>query len=355
MLKIGPIELPQPFVQAALSGYSDLPMRTIARRAGCCFTLNEVVLDQFVTYPGRKNKRDLAMTDEMHPVAGQLMGSDPTVFAEAARIMVDAGYDVIDINFGCPVKKVLGRCRGGWMLSHPPESLSIVQQVFDAVGQRVPVTVKMRRGLDDSAASYDHFMAIFEGAWAIGISAVTVHGRTVEQRYKGPSKWEFLRQLKAQYPQRTILGSGDLFTAEDCVRMIRETGVDGVTVARGCIGNPWVFRECAALWAGREKPAPPTIDEQRQVIGEHYRLATEFYGFERGSRIMRKHCIRYSKKHPSPKKVRMAFISVKKPDDWQRIFDEFYNPHFDYPLIPDDQPDLIAAGADLDGDDCCGG
>lgn len=346
MLRIGTVEIGSPFIQAALSGYSDLPMRRIAKRLGCAFTINEVVLDQFVTYPGRKNKRDLAMTDDMHPVGGQLMGSDPAVFAEAAHIMVKAGYDLIDINFGCPVKKVLGRCRGGYMLGHPDAALAIVKDVYNAVSDRVPVTVKMRRGMDDSTESRNNFYAILDGAFDIGVSAITVHGRTVEQRYKGPSKWEFLKQLKRNAGDRVILGSGDLFTPDDCIRMLEETGVDGVTIARGCIGNPWIFRECAALLAGNDKPPPPTIDEQRDIIAEHYRLACEFYGHERGSRIMRKHCIRYASRHPSPKKVRMAFVEVKTPDDWQRMFDEFYNPTIEYPEIPDEDIDLIAAGAE---------
>ena len=166
MLRIGSLEIGSPFIQAALSGYSDLPMRLVARRlGGCRFTINEVVLDQFITYPGRKNKRDLAMTDDIHPVAGQLMGSQPEVFAEAAEVMVQAGYDVIDINFGCPVKKVLGRCRGGYLLTTPYTALDIVKSVLDHVGGRRPITVKMRRGFDDSAESERNFFEILDGAF----------------------------------------------------------------------------------------------------------------------------------------------------------------------------------------------
>ncbi len=348
MLKIGNIEVGSPFVQAALSGYSDLPMRTIAKRLGCRFTLNEVVLDKFILYRGKKKKRDLAMTEEMHPVGGQLMGSDPEVFAEAADIMVRAGYDLIDINFGCPVKKVLGRCRGGYLLGHPAEGLTIIRNVYDAVSDRVPVTVKMRRGIDDSADSARKFYEILDGAFEIGLAAATVHGRTVEQRYKGPSEWKFLRRLKKHVGDRVILGSGDLFSAEACIRMLDETGVDGVTIARGCIGNPWIFRECDALLNGQPKPDPPTIAQQRAVISDHCSLAREFYGDELACRTMRKHCIRYAGRHPSPKKVRRAFAEdVKSPADWQRVFDLFYNPETTYPFVPEDQLDLVASGAEL--------
>src|SRR6185369_8856136 len=133
----------------------------------------------------------------------------------AAKRLVEAGFDVIDINFGCPVKKVLGRCRGGFHLSQPDIALEIVSRVREAVPAHMPVTLKMRRGIDDSQQSRDNFFLIFDGAFARGAAAVTVHGRTVEQRYVGPSRWEFLREVKQHAPQRTVLGSGDLFTAQD--------------------------------------------------------------------------------------------------------------------------------------------
>ena len=166
------------------------------------------------------------------------MGADPEVFAPAALRLVESGFDVIDINFGCPVKKVLGRCRGGFHLSQPAVALEIVRRVRDAVPVAVPVTVKMRRGIDDSRESRDKFLEIFEGAFALGIAAITVHGRTVTQRYDGPSRWEFLREIKEIAGERVVLGSGDLFSAQACLDMIRYTGVNGVTVARGAIGNP---------------------------------------------------------------------------------------------------------------------
>jgi len=259
MLTLGSIQLDIPFVQAALSGYSDLPMRRLARRYGAPYALNEVVLDKFVLQVGKKKRRILAVSEDDHPVGGQLMGADPEQFAPAAAAMAEAGYDVIDINFGCPVKKVLGRCRGGFLLSEPTTALDIIRRVHDAVGRDKPVTVKMRRGMDDSPESRRNFYKILDGAFSIGVAAVTVHGRTVRQRYVGPSQWAFLRDLKQHIGDRIIFGSGDLFSAEACVRMMRETGVDGVTIARGCIGNPWIFEECRALWTGGELPPPPSV------------------------------------------------------------------------------------------------
>src|SRR5947207_5367207 len=158
-LRIGPLRLDFSVVQDALSGYSDMPMRVIARRLGAPYTLCEVMLDQFVVQlkPRRKNRHFLQVADEEHPTGGQLMGADPQDFAPAALRMVEAGFDVIDINFGCPVKKVLGRCRGGFHLSQPEVALEIVRRVRDAVPAMIPVTLKMRRGIDDSAESRDKF------------------------------------------------------------------------------------------------------------------------------------------------------------------------------------------------------
>src|SRR4029077_7899974 len=142
------------------------------------------------------------------------------------------------------VKKVLGRCRGGFLLTDPQNALEIVKSVVDAVDGRRPVTVKMRRGFDDSRESERNFFSILDGAFALGVAAITVHGRTVKQRYIGPSNWNFLSKVKRHVGARTILGSGDLFTADAVIQMMDETGVDGVTVARGAIGNPFIFREC---------------------------------------------------------------------------------------------------------------
>jgi nifR3 family TIM-barrel protein len=341
-LRIGRYELAAPFVQAALSGYSDWPMRILARRHGAAYTLCEVLLDQFVLqWKGReRTKHHLKTTAEEHPVGGQLMGAEPEQFGPAAQRLVAAGFDVIDINFGCPVKKVLGRCRGGFHLGQPRVALEIVDRVREAVPAEIPVTLKMRRGLDDSALSRDRFFEIFEGAFARGAAAITVHGRTVAQKYVGPSNWQFLREAKALAGNRTVLGSGDLFTAQDCLAMLAQTGVDGVTIARGCIGNPWIFREAVALWRGAPAPAPPTVFEQRAVLAEHFALACETYGPERCVTPLRKFGVRYARLHPQYELVRGAFCVLRTPGDWDRVLDTWY---------ADDAPGLSPAAPADDG------
>ena len=283
------------------------------------------MLDQFLVgmRERKKTKHFLHISDEEHPVGGQLMGAEPEQFSAGATRLVEAGFDVIDINFGCPVKKVLGRCRGGFHLGQPEVALEIIQRTRDAVPSHIPVTVKMRRGLDDSQESRDKFFQILDGALAAGLAAATVHARSVEQRYVGPSRWGFLREVKQHVGDRVILGSGDLFSAADCLNMIDQTGVDGVTVARGAIGNPWIFPQARALAAGLPLPPPPTLKEQGEVIGEHYRLSEELYG-ERCGAIMRKFGIKYSVLHPQSVQVRNAFIAVKKRDDWMSVLDRYY-------------------------------
>jgi tRNA-dihydrouridine synthase B len=328
VLRFGSLEIGFPVVQAALSGYSDWPMRLLARRHGASYALCEVMLDQFlVTMKDNRhrNRHFLHITNDERPVGGQLMGAEPKQFAQGAQKLVQAGFDVIDINFGCPVKKVLGRCRGGFHLSQPEVALEIVQRTRDAVPPPIPVTVKMRRGLDDSAESRDKFFAIFDGAFAAGVAAITVHGRTVVQRYVGPSRWQFLAEVKRHAgPSRTVLGSGDLFTPHDCLEMMRQTGVDGVTVARGAIGNPWIFDQCRALAAGQPLPSPPSLFEQRSVMLEHFQLAESLYGSERAGPQMRKFGIKYASLHPQHLLVREAFTKTRSLEDWEAVMAQWY-------------------------------
>ncbi|MHB8955622.1 MAG: tRNA dihydrouridine synthase [Pirellulaceae bacterium] len=324
-LNLGRVAIGFPVVQAALSGYSDWAMRLIARRLGAPYAACEVMLDQFLLQVRSRprTRHFLYLTDEDHPVGGQLMGADPEQFAAGAQRLVAAGYDVIDINFGCPVKKVLGRCRGGFHLSQPDVALEVIRRTRDIVPDSIPVTVKMRRGIDDSQESRDKFFCILEGAFSAGVAGVTVHGRTVVQRYVGPSRWAFLREVKQLYPDRVILGSGDLFTADDCLQMIQQTGVDGVSVARGAIGNPWIFSQALALSRG-ERPRMPTLAEQREVLREHFRLAEELYGSDRCGPLMRKFGIKYAAQHPRPLEVREAFIHVRDRLEWEAVVDRHY-------------------------------
>jgi len=342
-IHLGPVRIEFPVALAAMSGYTDWPTRTIARRLGAGYTICEVMLDRFIlnVTKGNKARRYIRVTDEDHPVGAQLMGSSADEFAAAAIKLVAAGFDVIDLNFGCPVKKVVGKCRGGYLLSQPQKALQIVARVREALPPHVPLTVKMRRGMDDTPESQDRFFEIFDAALALGVAAITVHGRTVRQRYEGRSSWDFVREAKARAGPRIVFGSGDLFTPRDCLAMFAQTGVDGITVARGAIGNPWIFREIRALAAGRPLPdgkggqAPrglgasppfpaPSVREQREVMGEHYRLAEEVYGPKRAFSVMYTQGIKYSRLHPQAEQVRDAFVAVRRAAEWCSVLATWY-------------------------------
>jgi nifR3 family TIM-barrel protein len=321
--RLGNVEIASPFTLAALSGYSDLGMRVTCRSLGASLTRNEVVLDQFVLdcRKGARSGRHLHLDD--HPVAAQLLGNDAKIMGQAAAKMESFGYDILDINFGCPVKKVLGRCRGGFLLGEPENAIDMMKQVRDSV--RGPVTVKMRLGTDDSTESEDRFWRILEAAVSLGIAGVAIHGRTVVQRYEGHANWTRLAEVKRRFPGLIVMGSGDLFTAADCIRMLEETDIDGVTIARGAINNPWIFRECLALWRGEPLPAPPTVQEQAHLLDQQYDLAIQQYGAERASRQLRKFGIKRAWLHPEGERLRQRFVSLSTPEDYERLRNEFYS------------------------------
>jgi nifR3 family TIM-barrel protein len=277
------------------------------------------------------------------------MGAEPEQFGLAAAELVAHGYDLVDINFGCPVRKVLGRCRGGFLLSTPSVALDIVKSVLDRVGGRRPVTVKMRRGFDDSAESESNFFDILRGAFDLGVAAVTVHGRTVQQRYVGPAKRDFLCRVKQEVGDRTILGSGDVFAPEDVPEMMRETGVDGCWVARGAIGNPFIFREVRALLDGLPLPEPPSIAEQRDALADHLALTAEDVGPDRAGVVLRKTGIRYADLHPLRDEVRKAFIEARTTGDVERVLWRYYDPTAGGPPVTRrERMDRVAAGAVLE-------
>lgn len=325
MPRIGPFVLASPFCQAGLAGYSDRAMRLVARRRGCAYAVTEALLDTILLSGAPPEGVRESIDDEDRPLAGQIIGSDPDSMARAARILFEHRYDVIDLNFACPVKKIKNKARGGHMLLDVRRGVSILKAVRDVLPPGAVTTVSLRRGFDDSPESVDRFYEILETAWVNGYAAVRVHGRTVEQKYLGPARWPFLREVKRRYPDKTILGSGDVFTAQDVVRMRQETGVDIVWIARGAIGNPWIFRDAAKLLADPNALLdPPTIAEQRDALAEHFALAMQIHGEQLAGRRMRKMGIKYSRFHPGAPQVKSEFINVRSLRDWTNVLEKWY-------------------------------
>ncbi len=324
------MELPQafawieerPFFQAGLQGYSDAAMRIIARRHGSPYCVTEAMSDRFLV-DGGKGLKDAELDPEDHPIAGQLMGSDPHNMAAGAKVLLELGYDVIDLNMACPVKRLRGCARGGHLLHQPEKASEIIQEVSQAVGGRVPLTIKLRRGFDDEQDSEKNFFRIIEDTIDQGFFAAVVHGRTVRQKYEGPSRWNFLSQLTQRYPDFRIMGSGDIFTPESVFEMLARTGVDAVSVARGAIGNPWIFRQASLLLEGKA-PRPPSLEEQGSVLRDHFELCSRFHTERKTQKLMRKFGIKFSIHHPEPGNAEKAFISCRSLSDWWDVFKRLY-------------------------------
>lgn len=384
-------EFDAPFFQAGLAGYSDAAMRIVARRQGCPMCITEALLDRSLLGGGKGFiKADLGDVadnvpggDEDHPLSGQIMGSDPAEMAAAAVKMVEQArreavayrdiaytdpapfaakpmpgrgregasedaaahlegvertFATIDVNLACPVKKISKKSRGGHWLREPEGAIDILKAVRDAVPAEIAVTVKLRRAFDETPEMRENFLRIFDGAYDLGCAWVTVHGRTVTQKYIGPSHWDPIRELVDRNPERIIFGSGDIWNWPDIFRMIGYTGVSGVSVARGCIGNPWIFRQARDVLAGNE-PRKPSVGEQRAVLLEHFELAVAVNErWVRGKdadtkrkraenftgKTMRKFGLRFAEHHPEGQAVRQAFIRVETLDDWRGVLEEWY-------------------------------
>nr|MCU0689672.1 tRNA-dihydrouridine synthase family protein [Phycisphaerales bacterium] len=206
-------------------------------------------------------------------------------------------YATIDVNLACPVKKVDKKSRGGHWLRDPAGAVAIMKAVREAVPRGVACTVKLRRAYDDTPEMARNFEVIFNAAYELGYAWATVHARTVEQKYIGPSRWTFLKDLCSRHGDKPVFGSGDVWDVHDIFRMIAYAGVSGVSVARGCIGNPWIFRQAREMMAGKE-PTAPSLAEQRAVLLEHFALCVALNGEKAGGRMMRKFGIKFAKHHP---------------------------------------------------------
>lgn len=321
-LRIGGITVEFPVVLAALAGYTDLPYRLICRSCSAPYAATEAMLDSQVLLEGKLRRRLIGLDPADHPVAGQIMGNDPEKMALAAAALLEMGFDVIDLNFACPVRKVISRNRGGALMRDPRRALAVVGAVLEAAAGR-PVTLKLRRAFPEADEKREAFWTIARGAFEAGAAAVCVHGRSVEQKYRGRADWEFLAAVKREFPDRTIVGSGDVRSPADALRMFDETGVDGAAAARGAIGNPWFFEQARDLAAGRP-PRRPELQEQRELILRHFRLASEAYDPRRGLKILRHFCLQYAKMHPRRTDLRNALVAVRTEEQWRKVIDTFY-------------------------------
>lgn len=322
MLRLGSITLDVPFFQAPLSGYADRAMRVLSRQYGAPMTFSGLILDKVACHQPLFENPSFRVRDDEHPIGAQLLGTDPQTMARAAQTLCQVGYDLIDLNFACPAPKVLRRGRGGHLLNEPDVAIAIHQSVRHAVS--CPVLIKLRIGFGDSQQSRDRFWQICEQVVADGVDALTVHGRTVVQKFGGQSDWDMVAEVKRRFSQTTVIGSGDLFTAELAVERLAASGADGVVIARGAIGNPWIFRRARALLNGAGDPAAPSIGEQGEVILTHFELIAQTHGHSKAVRLFRKYAAGYCKHHPERKRVQKALTTAGNEHELRAVVNEWY-------------------------------
>ncbi len=326
-LKLGGLTLDVPFFQASLSGYSDYAMRTLARQFGCPFTMADMMLAKSAAHPRVLRKAIFRPGPDEQPIGAQILGRKPAVMAAAARDLVAAGYDVIDMNFACPAPKVLRRGRGGALLNEPDTVIDILKAVRDAV--TVPILMKLRIGVDHQPQSLDNFWQIVNGSVEHGVDALVIHGRTVSERYRGKADWDMPAAVKSSLPRATIVGSGDIFDPAATVDLMKRTGLDGFIVARGAIGNPWIFRDLRCVWENRPVPAAPELGEQRLVILEHFERILQGFPEKKAVGFFRKFSVGYVCRHPRRKPVLMSFMKAKTRADVEDTINTWYTN--DYP------------------------
>lgn len=308
-LKIGEVLLPNRVVLAPMAGITDKAFRIIAREHGCGLIYTEMISAKALTYKNERTKALLDIQGEEQPIAVQLFGCEPKVMAEAAQIVAAEGVQLIDINMGCPVPKVVRNGEGSALLENPQLAKEIVQRMRRVVS--LPITVKIRTGWDQENIVAVSFAREMEQA---GVSAIAVHGRTREQFYSGFADWQIIKQVK-EAVSVPVIGNGDIWVAQDAQRMLLETGCDAVMLGRGVRGNPWLISQVSHyLTLGRELE-PPDLPEKIRGALRHLSLEVKLKGEELGIKEMRKHLLWYLKGLPRTASLKEALFRTGKEQE----------------------------------------
>ena len=315
-MNIRNVKIDNPYILAPMAGVTDLPFRLLCKEQGAGLLCMEMISAKALQYKNKNTKALLAIHPKEYPVSLQLFGSDPKIISEQAKRIEELPFQILDINMGCPVPKVVKNGEGSALMKNPKLVYEIVYQTARAIQK--PVTVKIRKGFDDACINAVEIAKIIEEA---GGAAVAVHGRTREQYYSGKADWEIIRQVK-EAVSIPVIGNGDVTSGEKALEMRERTGCDGVMIGRGAQGNPWIFHELLEYDRTGKLPPRPSKEQIKETMLRHARLQLEFKGEYLGIREMRKHVAWYTKGMEGSAKLRDDINKVESYAELETLLNE---------------------------------